>query len=77
MNIFCNYFVIFSSYDTENKKSTPKVAIQKPIDKTKYFTDKENLKVDNTKQEEIKTDNGKTFFETINTKVTQPIDIEK
>jgi hypothetical protein len=61
------------------KASTPKQEVQKPqpIDKTKHFIDKNELKEQEVKQEKIKLDEGKAFFETLNKKDDKPIDIEK
>jgi hypothetical protein len=61
------------------KPQAPEKEIQKPkpIDKTKYFVEKTELQNEEFKQEKIKLDDGKAFFETLNEKESKPIDIEK
>lgn len=58
----------------EPMKETQK---QKPIDKSAYFTDKEVLNAKEVKTEQIKTDSGTAFFESLNKADNTPVDIEK
>jgi len=57
------------------KKKTPEKL--QPIDKTKYFVDKNKLNAKKVNEETIKIDKGTKFFENLNEKDTTPVDIEK